>query len=355
VLIRRPSGETKNEPLPYGIKDLEPAVREQKTTGKVKCVVRHCTHWLVPPSRKEKGEACPDHGLRVHRGATYSYADYRRNLTVADAAYFQRHIHRHPFKWETHRFGQERSEDAVTWNVFRSLQQASCLKEVAALCTGLQIPQEPRLFLWGLELQEDRVTPWNLLLEARERFESDLPEGQPKTEPDIALFLPRHYLVLIEAKFTSINGTYERDKKTKLFDLTIDQLVRIYQDPCLRILDYGLAGKRDSIHYQLWRNMTFAEYMAGRDTPTTKAFHANLVRKGYEEHACGAFLTLVRPDYHDRFEQITWEDIYAEVVCGNPTLDRLGQYLQQKTAGLQPAFRITDGRMTEPNKEDPHE
>jgi hypothetical protein len=120
---------------------------------------------------------------------------------------------------------------------------------------GVKHPEEPRLFLWGLELMEDGVNPWGLLLQARERFESDLPQGRPKTEPDIGLFLPGKYLLLIEAKFTSCNGTYERDKKTKLFDLTIDQLVNIYQDKSLSILNYVVAGRQDRIHYQLWRNM----------------------------------------------------------------------------------------------------
>lgn len=228
---------------------------------------------------------------------------------------------------------------ALTWNVFRTLQRVGLLHAVAELCTGIRSTHEPRLFLWGLELTERGAEPWNLLLEARERFESDLPVDRPKTEPDIALFLPGHYLLLIEAKLCSPNGVYVRDGKTKLFDLTIDQLVRIYQDPQLKFLDYQQAAGRDRLHYQLWRNLIFAEFMAARDGPRTRAYHANLVRAGQEERACAEMLTLIRPEYHDRFEQVTWEQIYT-LAAGLPELRPLCRYLEDKTERLRPAFSI---------------
>src|SRR4051794_25340047 len=134
--MTRSSGLSRSavRPLPYGILDLDPVVRRHKDTGKVKCVVKGCPHWLIPPSRAEpRGQACVDHGIQVHTSGTFSYRDdYRRNLLV-DADYFHQHIRRHPFKYEAHRFGSENSEDAVTWNVLRSLQQAGCLKDLAAL------------------------------------------------------------------------------------------------------------------------------------------------------------------------------------------------------------------------------
>jgi hypothetical protein len=285
------------------------------------------------------GEVCPDHGIRVHGGGTYTYEDYRRNLVV-DADYFENHIRRNPFKYECHRFGQERSEDAVSWNVFRSLQRAGCLHLVAKLITGIENPSEPRLFLWGLELQADGAEPWDLLLYARDRFERDLPVSRPKTEPDIALFLPGEYLCLIEAKFTSINGVYERDRKTKLFDLTIDQLVKIYQDKSLKILKHDEAGIRDTIHYQLWRNMIFAEWMAMGDGPKTRAYHASLVRQGFEGDVCEEFVTLLNSDFQDRFEQITWEQIYAIATRHRPALNHLCRYFESKTERLERAFKI---------------
>lgn len=328
-------------PLPYGLGDLELKVSRKRNDGKLKCVVKGCSHWLQPPSRKpkHKGEACPDHAIRVHSGGTYSYVDYQRNLIV-DADYFAEQIRGHPFKVESHRFGQERSEDAVSWNVFRSLQRAGLLHKVAELCTGRSVPQEPRLFLWGLELTDDGVEVWDLLVRARERFESDLPVDRPKTEPDIALYLAGEYLLLIEAKFCSPNGVYVRDGKTKLFDLTIDQLVRIYQDPALQFLDYQQAARRNRIHYQLWRNLIFAEWMALHAALGTQGYHINLVREGQEQAMCHEMLTLIRSEYQDRFEQISWEQIYGIVDGHCPRLERLCTYLECKTERLRPAFKL---------------
>ena len=40
---------------------------------------------------------------------------------------FAERIVGHPFKYESHRLGAENSEDALSRNVFRSLQEAGCL------------------------------------------------------------------------------------------------------------------------------------------------------------------------------------------------------------------------------------
>ena len=301
-----------------------------------------------PPTRHPKfaGEPCPTHGIIVHRSKTYTYTDYRRNLAV-DADYFHRHIRWHPFKLEAMRFGSERSEDCVTWVVFRSLQNAGLLGRVAELCTGVRIAREPRLFLWGLELRPAGVEPSDLLIKARERFESDLPVDRPKTEPDIILYQPGAYVLLVEAKLCSPNGTYKRDKETKLLDLTLHQLINIYQDPGLVFLDYDQAQRRDRIYYQLWRNLIFAEHMAQIDGHRTEAYHANLVRMCHDDDSCEQMLTLLRPEYRDRFNRITWEDIYAVAHQHRPETERLCRYLENKTAGLRPAFDLPKQQQTE--------
>ena len=99
----------------------------------------------------------------------------------------------------------------------------------------------------------------------------------PLTEPDIALWLPGRYLILIEAKFTSPNTHYKRGPRSNSSSLTLDELLEIYQSPELQTLDYVAAQRSNRVHYQLWRNMIFAEWMAKLDHPNTEAFHVNLV------------------------------------------------------------------------------
>jgi hypothetical protein len=47
----------------------------------------------------------------------------------------------------------------------------------------------------------------------------------------------------------------------------------------------------------------------------------------------------VRPEFTDRFQRITWEQIYR--MCLNDgRLSRLCRYLETKTAGLVQAFKL---------------
>jgi hypothetical protein len=287
------------------------------------------------------GEVCPDHGIRCHYssgGSTYTYQSAPRNI-IASPDLFERHVLQNPFKYESHRFGFERSEDAVSWNVFRSLQEAGALAQIGELFTGERSPIEPHFYLWGLDLSEDRFEPWRLLVAARERFESALPVERPQTEPDIALHLPGRYLVLIEAKFTSPNTTYERGPRRDKQSLTLDELLDIYDDERLTIINRQNAHAANRVHYQLWRNTVFAEWMAQLDHPRTKAFHVNLVREGYEQESGQEFQRLLSAGYENRFRQVTWESLYR-ATQGEGRLALMHRYLETKTAGLARAFQL---------------
>jgi hypothetical protein len=328
--------------LPFGTHNLDPrAVCLGNYPRRVRCYVRGCGRVLQTPTRCDTGEPCPEHGIFCHYssyGVTYSYADVRGNAIVAPELLAGRIIG-HPFKFESHRLGSERSEDMVSWNVFRSLQEAGCLAPLAQAITGDTSPLEPLLFLWGICLTDDAFDAWDLLVAARERFESDLPVVRPLTEPDIMLWLPGRYLILIEAKFTSPNMTYERGPRKDTQSLTLDELLEIYHDPTLHILDHEQARSASQVYYQLWRNMFFSEWMAREDHPATKAYHVNLVRRGYEKESAAEFHGLVKPEFKDRFQRITWEQIH-HIYAADPRLSTLSRYLETKTAGLVRAFRM---------------
>ncbi len=331
-----------NNRLPYGTRELVEVadlVREAPKT--VRCFVRGCQHELRAPTRLSPGEVCPDHGIRCHysrSNSTYSYTDVRRNIIASDELFATR-IVRHPFKYESHRLGLERSEDALSWNVFRSLQEAGRLKQLAALITGENLPYEPHLYLWGICTTDDSLEPWDLLISARERFESNLPVDRPKTEPDIALHLPGRYLILIEAKFCSPNTFYERGRRKDKQSLTLDELLGIYADDRLQLLNRAKAESASRVAYQLWRNVTFAEWMSADDHPSTRAYHVNLVRSGYERDTAGEFGELIADSYKDRFRRLTWEQICRRFE-GDERLGTLRRYMRTKTAGLTKAFQI---------------
>jgi hypothetical protein len=147
-------------------------------------------------------------------------------------------------------------------------------------------------------------------------------------------------LVLIEAKFTSPNTFYERGERKDDQSLTMDELLAIYQDPDLRLLDTEKAKCRDRVAYQLWRNTILAEWMAMRDSSATKAYHINLVREGYEEASAREFGELLRAEHAERFRRATWEEVHRWAVLQSPAIDRLCEYMDQKTAQLTKAFRV---------------
>lgn len=348
VEICRPDSQSEHEsaapsrqPLPYGIDDLDPEVLCLPDEPKrVRCYVRGCHHILRVPRRGFKGDICPDHGIRCHlsgKNATYTYVAAWRNI-FASPDLFAQHIVGHPFKYESHRLGSEKSEDALSWNVFRSLQEAGKLAEFARTITGDPCEIEPRLYLWGICITDDDFRPWDLLIAARKRFESNLPVERPLTEPDIALHLPGRYLILIEAKFTSFNTFYERGSRADDRSLTLDELIEIYHDPALKIVDVEKARSAERIHYQLWRNMVFAEWMAQMDHPSTKAFHVNLVRHGYDQASAAEFRELIQPHFRHRFAQNHWESLQQHW-HDNCQLDALRNYVSSKTACLRRAFR----------------
>ena len=177
------------------------------------------------------------------------------------------------------------------------------------------------------------------MIEAREQFESNLPVDRPKTEPDIALYLPGEYLVLIEAKFTSPNTYYEPLQRKTPVSLTAAELIHRYWFREAQIVNPDAASDSPRVPQQLWRNTVFAEYMARQDRQGTRAYHANLVRHSFEELIECEFRQLLFPESTHRFRRVTWESLYehTHILEG---CEQLRDYLRNKSAGLQRAFQL---------------
>lgn len=334
------AGSRSNGQLPFGVADLDPEMQVDPGPPKrIRCFVRDCRHWLLPPSRRDAGETCPEHRIRCHSSGTYSYPDARHNLIV-DANTFANQVIGHPFKYESNRFGQENSEDAITWNVFRTLQQAGKLHCIANEITGHESRDEPKLFLWGLTVTDDTFEPWPLLIEARERFETRLPVRRPLTEPDIALYLPGKYLILIEAKFTSRNPSCTDGPRKSSSSLTKSELLEIYwhDKAALLIRDRGQCVAK--VHYQLWRNLIFAEWMAQRDGSATSGYLCSLTQQDHDTESCREFAALLRDGYQNRFRQLSWEGMLGLQTKQSSLLANLAAYLKSKTASLRRAFEL---------------
>jgi hypothetical protein len=339
-------------PLPYGVDDLDPTVViDAGPPERIRCYYKDCTEFLRPPTRNGfDGDVCDKHEIRCHSSGTYSYQDAAHNVII-DSELFGQKVVGNPNKHESTRLGYEKSEDAVSWNVFRTFQRARRLAAIANELFGISFADEPTLYLWGLQASDDSFALWGLLREARRRFESALPVKRPLTEPDIAFHLPGRYLVLVEAKFTSENPFYKSGPRKDQQSLTLDELRDIYHDPSLRLLNIEKARSRQRIYYQLWRNTVFAEWMARQDSPETKAYQINLVRSHFEEASAAEFHGLISDGSKARFRRVTWEDIYGLASRSGAPFQRLCRYMETKTANLRKVFRASEKPTSEASGE----
>lgn len=327
--------------LPFGVDDLDPRIRWQTEDEiKVRCFINGCSKFVTSGKA-----ACPVHGIRSHSGVchyekrrfqgqpTHSYLDLSRNLII-DRETGRDRIAAHDDKRGGERLGNENSEDALTWNVFRTLQKSQLLGGLVRQLLDVTDSSEPAIYFWGLSASDDLFQTWDLLRRARNQFERNLPVKSVPTEPDLALYLPGHYLVLIEAKFTSPNNLLPFDKQKQ------SKILEFYNWPEKRVLDSAKASSSDHLAHQLWRNMIFADWMAAQDGPSTKAFLINLVRECYEEKTCSDFRSLLCDGFRDRFVRLTWEQVYASIPDTTRECRRLRQYMRSKTAHLRKAFQL---------------
>lgn len=333
---------------PFGLLDVNPQLQiHPGPPERVRCVVKGCKWFLRPPSRGTfRGDVCPDHQVRCHRSGTYSYADVRRN-TIIDPDLVTRVV-RSPHKFESHRLGGENSEDMAVLSTFVSLMRARHLNVVARYITGLEIDDEPQLYLWSLSVSDDTLKPFDLLQAARSRFEPHLvpvvkasaETSRPATEPDVILYLPGVYIIAIEVKFGSSNTFVASGTRRTPHSLTREELLDQYDDPELAILDREKARVTDIVYHQCWRNTVMAEWMSRRAPPGTKAYFCNLTRKHYENDSFNHFARMVRPEFIDRVRHVHWEELFVIAGLAGCRLRGLRRYLATKTLNLRRAFDL---------------
>ena len=328
--------------IPFGVCDLEPDAANRYSPraaeplvrgDTVRCCVAGCTHWLPRRTRKRDNHlACPSHGISVSTSPTYVYEDFLRNFIVG-VPLLERVKQ---LKVESWRLGNERSEDALSWNLFVSLAKLGALAPAVRLLTGLDADAEPELYLWGVRITTGDPCRWDRLLAIRDELERGA--GFP-TEPDIVLRVPGVALVLIEAKFGSPNGTLKGQEER--FG-SVAEFLNSYPsidggpDP----LDRGWieAQQADAVLQQLVRNVVFAQWLAG---PGEQVWVVNLVRDADERDIESRIAPHLSQDRPVRFRRATWEALAALSAVGEERAAPLKKFLENKTLGLKKAFAIS--------------
>lgn len=230
-------------------------------------------------------------------------------------------------KAETWRLGNENSEDALSFNVFRSLQEADRLTDAARLLTGLDLDGEPELIVWGHRLGQTTVEPVAELKTALDQLEGTA--GQ-QTEPDVILRIPSWGWIFIEAKLRSPTSTYKgRPDKLKGWKNRYAK-ADLFNEPALA------AAEPETFPEQLLRNVAVAHAVAVGEHVAVVA----LVRQTYAyAKAVTNWADSYLADESIITRSATWEQIYA-LTEGQHQLSDLRVYLADKSVNLRKAFEI---------------
>lgn len=328
---------------PIGWNDIEDDAAHRYTLGAtnsllqpnaIRCCVRGCNHWLAKRRRgpSDPNTFCPDHGISVSTSPTYVYRDYRRNFII-DLDILDRVK---TLKVESWRLGNERSEDAVSWNVFMALAGMTGLAAAFHHLTAMQADTEPELYLWGIRVLDQQPEVWPKLIAVRRALENGA--GIP-TEPDIILRVPGQAVVLIEAKFGSANGTMKGQEDR--FGAVGEFLDRYpcgenRADPLNRQWIEGQPP--EFVLQQLVRNVVFAQWLAEEgELP----FVVNLVREADEQNVEDRMTNHLAANGPVRFQRATWESLARLPLLSQQDAAPLRIYLKNKTNNLTRAFAIS--------------
>lgn len=324
--------------LPFGLEELKPDAhvryRSRATDPLLRpdgiaCCVRGCSQWLPKRRRGQPSQYCPVHGISISSRPSYVYRDRQQNFIVG-VDLLDRVT---KSKVECWRLGNETSEDALSWNVFVGLLALGGLAEAFQKLTGITPVHTPELYLWGNRIDET-CAAWSALKQVRERLESGF---RIPTEPDVMLRVPGQAIVLIEAKFGSLNGTFKR-KKAQFG--SIDSFLERYEATDGRSHPLSRAWIREQsaemILEQLCRNVVFAQHLAAENE---QPFVINLVRSAAENdednfrnHLSGELVSFYRR---------TWEELADLRILKTAPAKHLRRYLENKTIRLQKAFSQT--------------
>jgi hypothetical protein len=307
----------------YQYEQLKPQLELTPTT--VGCPVLGCRTVLARQQRVFSTEprfTCQEH--RIHIGpSTFQYCEPEDNLLWVSPGERALLAVIHGNKRES-RMSRERSEDALTWNVFRGLEHTSRLGEWLCSFVG-HAPVGPRVHYWSCDAATGKT--WAPLAEARRTFGEAENRG---SEPDLIIETP-DVDIWIEAKFGSNNDTKPSDvdgARKRYSQDTADW----YTQVCKKNFDQlAVTAKRYEL-LRLWLLGSHAAHSRNR-----RFVLVNLVREGQAQDIEGFAADAFRQDETRRVVRATWEDIAhtlrRDAGAADGQVTELVNYMRAKTLG----------------------
>jgi hypothetical protein len=325
----------------YGISELKPSF--SMTTQEIECPIRGCDV-LVPRRTRTDGPLgngkflCRSHRIHISP-STFAYenpADAFLWGNDHDTELLEQ-ICGH--KTESNRLTQERSEDALTWNVFRYFERQ---KQTSSLRHHLQPASSgvsTETIYWSYSAPQRNT--WDLLSRAHHEFGELLastthPSKPRTTEPDIILLTDTD-LILIEAKFTSSNRTSGNRAEVEKRVSNPKKYVTGGDDWFSEVFsrDATYEGIVRDQKYELLRMWLLGSWMAAQ--LGVRFTLVNLVREGSEESIAESFGRYLTTSDSRHFVRQSWEGIARKCLPESKSdeeASRLLRYFREKTAGF---------------------
>lgn len=303
----------------YRIEDLKAKLDVAETM--VSCPVAGCRERVARQRRVFRtlpAFLCPEHRIYISP-TTFEYADARRNFPLIDQPDWR--LLRDEIaseKRESHRLGRERSEDAVTYNAFRTIERSGGLPDLLGFLTRRRQPSA-ELAYWSYSVPDKGTVP---SLDAARRAFHEVPARG--SEPDLIAITPTD-LVFIEVKVTSSNATVpSRPEALSHYETAEDgwyhRMFKVDPDTVARI----------HRKYELMRFWLLGSWMAEQ---ACKRFTlVSLTRDGQDAALETEFASVIRQTDDCTFAHWSWEAI-ADWASGEPATVAVSEYLRSKSIG----------------------
>ncbi len=317
-----------------GVKELKESIKITKTT--VECPVRGCSEKVERQRKVFKREErfkCRKHNIYISP-STFEYEGESDNLLWKDKADLDLFKKMKTVKRES-RITRDRSEDAVTWNVFRFLERNDLVGITLSPIVGVSL-ESSEVIYWSYSQREN--SSWSELDKARKEFGEEEGRG---SEPDV-IIKTNNALLFIEAKLTSGNETVPSDtSNSKRYEIGGNNwFSEVFKSSYKTV---AITDKK----YELLRFWLLGTWIAKQQN--LNFYLVNLVLSERDADIEMTFKKHICENQRMKFIRITWEDIYQHIL--NNTLpgrdkDKMIEYFRNKTTGydsnrkLQKTFLI---------------
>jgi len=276
---------------------------------------------------------CKEHKIYI-TPTTFIYEDLSDNLLWydVDKDLLDKIIVAKRIKAQLH---HDKSEDALSWNVFRFLEKSKFLSEfLEKLCNSSVT--NPETIYWSYSQSQQNV--WNELEKARAEFGES---PQRSSEPDLVV-KSDEALFFIEAKLTATNETTPtKPRELKKYETGGNNwFSKVFRS------DYKTVAIVEK-KYELLRFWLLGTWIAKQQD--LDFYLVNLVLSEREKDIEVIFKRHLYENQRRKFIRITWEDIYQQILnSGFSGIDEdtMTKYFKNKTIGydgngrLQKAFSI---------------